>query len=440
MAADNERRDASSVDLPRRGFLETVLMSGALGSMALLGSSDNAAAAAPAAPDSGAAGTEHSESGFESKSRIAFRRLLATLGEIEAEWIGPRRDVPAEDLHLGHRALAMVLWGALDQYLENDPAYPELVRLISPLRKWGDNPDGIYFFAPLDGAGTYRLKGRPGDEVYRSFTVHGGDKDGGWASRVVSALNTRDLVPDSDGGYTIMLSAKPQTGNWLELAPDSGGVIARFYFQDERPAALDPEKVPDLRIESLVVRSAPPPTPSDAVVAERLDRVTRWVRSKFGGQLLPDPSRRQSLPSYFAKRPNEVGEPTSWKRAQASGGYGPVDIVYAAGSWDLAPDEALVIEGRLAQAVYAGVTLWNQFGQTEDYRHRQVSLNRSQMRLDPEDRFRIVIAARDPGVPNWLDTAGRRTGTIWWRIMLPLEQPLPMQCRVVPVSEVRSLG
>jgi hypothetical protein len=418
----------NSPPVDRRTLLQVAAW-GSLGAWA-----SNGADASEVAPTAAAV---EGDAAVETASRIAFRRLLATLSEIDEEWIGPGRDVPVEDVPLGHRALAMVLWGALDQYLENDPADPELVRLISPLRKWGDNPDGIYFYAPLDGRGTYRLQGVPGDEVYRSFTVHGGDANGGWATRVVSALNQQELALDADGGYTITLSAEPRPGNWLRLAEDSGGVISRFYFQDRAPAALDRDKVPRLSIETLDVRSGPPPPPTDAVIAARLDRVANWVRSKFGGQLLPDPSRRANRPSYMAAAPNQIGSPTSWKRAQADGGYGPVDVVYAAGQWELEAGQALIVEGRLPQAVYAGVTLWNRFGQTEDYRYRPVSLNRNQMSLGPGDRYRIVVAAEDPGVPNWLDTAGRRTGTLWWRFMLPSEQPEAPRCHVAPVSMIR---
>ena len=38
--------------------------------------------------------------------------------------------------------------------------------------------------------------------------------------------------------------------------------------------------------------------------------------------------------------------------------------------------------------------------------NRQSSLNGHQAVLDPDGVFRAVISARDPGVPNWLDTGG----------------------------------
>ena len=37
----------------------------------------------------------------------------------------------------------------------------------------------------------------------------------------------------------------------------------------------------------------------------------------------------------------------------------------------------------------------------------------------------MVIAHRDPGVPNWIDAAGLPTGMIFWRFLLPDEAPRP---------------
>ena len=48
--------------------------------------------------------------------------------------------------------------------------------------------------------------------------------------------------------------------------------------------------------------------------------------------------------------------------------------------------------------------------QTYEYRSHQTSLNCTQLELGPDDSHRIVIANRDRGVPNWLDTEGHTSG------------------------------
>jgi hypothetical protein len=48
----------------------------------------------------------------------------------------------------------------------------------------------------------------------------------------------------------------------------------------------------------------------------------------------------------------------------------------------------------------------------------------------------MVIAHRDPGVPNWLDAAGHREGIMFWRFLLPEEKPEKPRCKVVPVGSL----
>jgi hypothetical protein len=82
------------------------------------------------------------------------------------------------------------------------------------------------------------------------------------------------------------------------------------------------------------------------------------------------------------------------------------------------------------------VSLWNRFLQTLDYANRPVSRNRAQTTLEPDGSFRMVLAHRDPGHPNWIDTEGRLFGIVFWRFMLaegPIETP---RAEVVPFAEV----
>jgi hypothetical protein len=58
------------------------------------------------------------------------------------------------------------------------------------------------------------------------------------------------------------------------------------------------------------------------------------------------------------------------------------------------------------------------------------------MKLDPDARYRIVVAGRDPGIPNWLDTEGRPFGTLFWRFLQPESTPERPRTRVVPVASL----
>ena len=52
---------------------------------------------------------------------------------------------------------------------------------------------------------------------------------------------------------------------------------------------------------------------------------------------------------------------------------------------------------------------------TPDCVRHQVSLNQVQARADADGKLRYVVSASDPGVPNWLDTAGNSSGFVFLR-------------------------
>jgi hypothetical protein len=118
-------------------------------------------------------------------------------------------------------------------------------------------------------------------------------------------------------------------------------------------------------------------------------------------------------------------------------GWGTPDNVYALGEFRLGPDEALVIEGRSPRCTYWGVQLWNRYMQSLEHRHHRVSLNGAQAALEPDGSFRVVVAHRDPGVPNWLETAGHAGGLVFCRWLQADELPAQPASRVVSLADLR---
>jgi hypothetical protein len=72
--------------------------------------------------------------------------------------------------------------------------------------------------------------------------------------------------------------------------------------------------------------------------------------------------------------------------------------------------------------------------ETLDYVHHQSTLNCHSAKLEPDGSVRFVIADRDPGVPNWLDTAGHRHGTVGVRWVGPDVVDVLPTTRVVKAS------
>jgi hypothetical protein len=368
------------------------------------------------------------------ESRAALRELVALIQELDEEYLcEDRRITEAADVAEGQHMVLHLLKAGLDVFVDNDSGRPRLAPLAGPTLKWGgEGADNPAFCAPLDTRRRYRIWGRLRDEVYLNFTVYKGKAEGDWNEGVVSALNHRQIEIAPDGSYEVLLSVDEQPGNWLRLEPGvANSVITRHYFENEICAVADPTLRIEIDIETQGEPSFPRPL-SPQALADKMRAAIRFVRGQTLDRPAMDPS---SMPTWFSLVPNELPKPEKWQPT-AGGGAGAVDNAYCAGLFVLDPDQALVIEGRLPECVYANVMLWNRYMQGLDYRYRPTSLNRTQMTLEADQRFRLVVAHERPDAPNWLDTEGRPNGFIYWRFLLPegdIEQP---RCQVVPFASL----
>jgi hypothetical protein len=105
------------------------------------------------------------------------------------------------------------------------------------------------------------------------------------------------------------------------------------------------------------------------------------------------------------------------------------------GSFELGPDEALMVEVTPPEGLYWSYSLGNPWWETVDYALHQSSLNGHQAVLDDDGLLRVVIAHEDPGVANWLDTAGHSAGPVILRCVRTETAPVPTT-RVVPFAGV----
>ena len=70
-----------------------------------------------------------------------------------------------------------------------------------------------------------------------------------------------------------------------------------------------------------------------------------------------------------------------------------------------------------------------------DYRYHPIHYNKHTTRYRPDGSFRLVVAAADPGVPNWVDTAGHARGTMGLRWVKADAHPQP-RARVVEAARI----
>ena len=163
-------------------------------------------------------------------------------------------------------------------------------------------------------------------------------------------------------------------------------------------------------------------------MAAALQRVVNHVRTKTVDGFKPG----EITPTWVSTTPNFFPAP---ERPGAMA-LAAADAAYSMAPFVIGPDDALVITGRWPECRFANVCLWTRFSQMFDYVNRPVSRNRANTVLEPDGSFRMVIAHRDPGVPNWLDSEGRFYGSVFWRFFLPEGEIEAPQATVVPFASL----
>ncbi len=369
---------------------------------------------------------------MQTQSRTALAELIELLQEVDQRWCGPEWNLnSAEDVAGSHRALMQILEAALVGYFEQDVRKPDFRRIVTPGRKLtGDNPDAIYFDAPISPDYAYVIHGSMNGAVYFSLTIEEGTGDGRIAKTTAGVINDTELEIDSNGNFTLYIGGQEREKSWLPLSADASRVTTRHYYEHEQPAAMDPLLEPRLRIECLSDTDIPVP-PNDDSVSAGIRRVCNAVRSRT----LDIPTLASGvLPSFVALTPNEFPPP------QTPGNFGlaAFDAHYSMAPFFINHDEALVVTGRWPTSRFANVCLWNRFQQTYDYVSRSVSLNRTQTKLEEDGSFKMIIAHEDPGLPNWLDTEGNLFGLVFWRFFLVEGEAETPQVSVVKLADIKA--
>jgi hypothetical protein len=365
-----------------------------------------------------------------SESRTALREMIALLQEIDERYLGDEWSAPAfDDLADGYRSVASLLEGALLLNFEADPERSFFRPIGSRTRKMlGDNPDAVYYTAPIRDDQRYRVTGNRAGCVYLSFTVELGSQNGGYSTGTAGVLRDTDFDIADDGSFEIFFGGAARPRNWLALPEGASEIIVRCYFEDAEPAAADPNRLVPLVMEALDPVGPPAPW-DDAMVAAGWRRAANFLRSRTLDQ--PKPGEREQ-PTWVSTTPNEFPPP----ELPGTFAFAATDAAYSMAPYMLAPDEALVMTGSWPRCRFANVSLWTRYLQTYDYAHRPAGRNRVNTTLEPDGTYRIVIAHEDPGVPNWLDTEGRGFGLVFWRFFLPEEAVETPDARVVKLADL----
>ena len=337
----------------------------------------------------------------------AFHELLDELRAIEQKFLSTDPPLDEPDILDGYRLTFSMLRVAVDTYVWGDKDNPRFVDVTGPYLRWGgDNSDAFYQVAPVSPARSYRIRGNRGDSVYLSLTVYAGPDDGHYSNRIERTLNNRSMEFDADGNFEFMLTG---------LDDDAVVALTRDYLDNP-----ETDRRATWSIEAL-----------DRPARRREDRADLARRMRAARTFINE------LCSFVPNRispPNEIQDP--YPVPQHAYGWSAADAAYAMGSYELRPDQALIIEGTSPECVFWNLCLWNPFLHTYDYTYERVTINGAHVHYESDGSWRIVISDRDPGHPNWVSTAGRTSGLIWLRWFLPEETPRRPLCRVVEIEEV----
>lgn len=316
-----------------------------------------------------------------------------------------------------HRQILMLLAQAYVQVFGTSIENPDWVPHTGPLFPWGaPNHDTIYGFAPIDPQGLYRVSGTQGTETLASLMFRkGGANTGQVHGATLGEIDVRALQTGVDRCFSLLISReKPADcqGLWFPLPAESTGLVARHVTQE--------------------------PNQSDGVWSlERLDRPAASVR--LNDELI---ATRMGLMTQFVGRLNEFllrlvmklradGYTNSFLADRFQGNGGIAAQLYFQSLFEFDADEVLILESQLPRSVnYWSVQLVDPFYSAIDFIFHSSAYNGRQARIDSDGNVRFVIAAQDPGVPNWLDSAGWRRGGMFWRWHEADSFPVPTVKRV----------
>lgn len=315
----------------------------------------------------------------------------------------------------GLRYLTRLTRIGLESALEfADPKCPAINRLVTETRKFGcDNPDTIYQTAVLEGGGRYRIRGERGSVSYLSFLTTAG-ADG----RMVRTgfIDSSTLTVDANGEFEIALGGEPAPGNWLPMTPATDALSIRQTFLDRRREA--PAQLAIERLDGAAV----PEIADPATVEARLEKAAGFVN--YCARQFTDWSE-----SYL---PHTNDLPAADQAVLIAAGLDP-NIFFFRSCWRVAPDEALVIHlPRLPDCEGWNLQVDNYWQESMDYRYFRSHINKHTAHRNGDGSITAVVAQRDPGHPNWLDTAGHTVGHLGMRYI----RLAPGEEKIEPVTRL----
>jgi hypothetical protein len=360
---------------------------------------------------------------FSGRTWDEFCEALKRAG---AQVLRPEAPSTLLDRAEGYRYLTRLLRLGLEMHLEYaDPEFPGFFSPSHETAKIGaDNPDNLYLMARISGEHEYVIRGKRGTVAYLSFGSQRGGYETDGKMIQTGFVDGQALRCDRDGRFELVVSSKPQDGNWLKVEPATNAVIVRQTFLDrkkERPAWMWIERRGN---------TAKPAPLTPARLQDGLEKTAKFVHGT--AKLFADWAE-----GYQVHR-NRL-PPADQAVCQRAGG--DPNIFYYHSYWELDPSQALVIQlERMPECRFWNLQVNNYWMESLDFRYHRICFNKHSVKLDANGGATLVLAHHDPGHPNWLETAGHGCGTLCMR-WVGAKEPVHPTTRVLRHSDLaRELG
>ncbi len=326
----------------------------------------------------------------------------------------------------GYRYLSRLARAGLMAFVEHaDPLCPVLHRVAHETVKLGaDNPDNHYLTAAISGEHDYRIRGIRNSVCYLAFGTQKGHYGEGGGMPPTGYIEASELDIDGEGRFEIILSSRRHPGNWLPMTRETGTLIVRQTFLDRKA-----EVPADLAIERIIPAGEDPrPLP---LAPQNVDQGLRATGRLVAGASLLFAKWARDFQGHSNALPR-------FDQAVSNAAGGDPNIAYYHSHWSLAEDEVLVVETTPPDCEYWNFQLNNYWMESLDYRYHRIHTNMHLAHYEADGSVRLIVAHADPGLPNWLETAGHDAGTMCFRWVKATSHPVPAT-RVVKMNELAEL-
>lgn len=316
-------------------------------------------------------------------AKFRWRKLIGDLA--------PQEAFAKFDLYLGEEwAFQKVI-----KAVNSDPNHPKVMgNLWAAAHSWfgmdvpggraSDNPDNSYCFVPINGYSRYELWGRRlNPDIDAPIQLVANPP----MTTTLGLLDWDDLTFEPDGSFIVTLDPDPADGrrNHIQTTIDARYLLMRDSRSDWRQAPnayrirkLDPPAAKPMTFDEICNRAA-------ILIVEDVFSNFWWFRTK-------SQAVSNSVPPAF--NTSEIG------------GISTQRVLHT--RLRLEKDEAFVLTIRNHGARYRGLLLSHPLSRTLDYWAQTTCFNNGQCDSNPDDTTTFVISAVDPGIWNWVDTAGLR--------------------------------